>query len=139
MTGRQLPGKRHGMKEIALVFAGAGLGGVLRYGVALGCTAACGSHFPWGTLMINIIGSLLMGVVVAWLTVNSDLAHGANLRLFLATGVLGGFTTFSAFSLDAVVLWDRGEALLALSYAGGSVVLSIAALVMGASLVRWLA
>jgi fluoride exporter len=127
------------MKEIALVFMGAGVGGVLRYGVTLGCAAACGVHFPWGTFAVNVIGSLLMGLVAAWLTLHAAAALASDLRLLLATGILGGFTTFSAFSLDAMALWERGEALLALGYVTGSVVVSIAALVLGFAIVRGLA
>jgi fluoride exporter len=127
------------MKEIALVFVGAGVGGVLRFGVTLGCAAACGIHFPWGTFAVNVIGSLLMGLVAAWLVAHAMPVLAHDLRLFLATGILGGFTTFSAFSLDAIALWERGEALLALGYVTGSVVVSIAALALGFAIVRGLA
>lgn len=127
------------MKEIVLVFVGAGVGGVLRHGVTLGCAAAFGLHFPWGTLSVNVIGSLLMGLVAAWLASHAIPVLAHDLRLFLATGLMGGFTTFSAFSLDAFALWERGEAVLALAYVAGSVVASIAALVAGFAIVRGLA
>jgi CrcB protein len=125
------------MKEFTLVFAGAGLGGVLRYGVVLGCIAAFGPAFPWGTIIVNSVGSLLMGVLAASLMAFTAPSAG-DLRLLLGTGVLGGFTTFSAFSLEAFVLWDRGEAGLALAYVLCSVVLSISALALGFAGFRWL-
>jgi CrcB protein len=95
-------------------------------------------------MTVNIVGSFAMGVLVAWLALKADIAgwpgtifgSGQNLRLFLATGVLGGFTTFSAFSLDAMLLWERGETGLAALYVLGSVVLSLAGLVGGLALVR---
>lgn len=127
------------MKEIALVFLGAGLGGVIRYGVTLGCAVVLGPHFPWGTLAVNVAGSLAMGLVAAWLGAHAVPMMAHELRLFLATGILGGFTTFSAFSLDAFALWERGEALLAVGYVMGSVLASIAALALGFLLFRGLA
>ena len=124
------------MKAIAFVFLGAGIGGVLRHGLNVAALRAFGPGFPWATLGVNVAGSLLMGLVAGWLEVKApgDAAHP--LRLFLATGVLGGFTTFSAFSLDAVVLWQRGETWLAIAYMGGSVILSIAGLLVGLAAVR---
>src|SRR3712207_5562160 len=98
------------MLSYLLVFLGAGIGGALRHGVNLGCARYCGVAFPWGTLMVNVLGSFLMGALAAWLAFRAGKGWGQNLRLFLATGILGGFTTFSAFSLDAVLLWERGEA-----------------------------
>ena len=79
-----------------------------------------GTNFPYHTFIINIVGSLVMGLVAGWFVERGG-ADG-HLRLFLATGILGGFTTFSAFSLDAVLLWERHEHLLAALYVGGSVV-----------------
>ncbi len=117
-----------------LVFLGAGLGGVLRHGVNLAALKALGPAFPWGTLGVNVAGSLVMGILAALLAARSQEA-----RLFLMTGVLGGFTTFSAFSIDAVALWERGEIGLAAAYAAGSVVLSIAALAVGLAAARALA
>ncbi len=116
-----------------LVFLGAGLGGLLRHGVNLAALRFLGPSFPWGTLAVNVAGSLLMGLLAA------ALARHAEARLFLMTGVLGGFTTFSAFSLDAVALWERGEAGLALLYVSASVLLSVGALVGGLALGRALA
>ena len=117
-----------------LVFLGGGLGAAMRHGVNLAAPRLLGTAFPFGTLAINVVGSLLMGVVAGWLVLRGDPSPAW--RLFLATGVLGGFTTFSAFSLEAVQLWQRGQAGLAALYVGGSVLLSIAALWLGLALVR---
>ena len=129
----------HEMKAYLLVFLGAGLGGALRHGVNVACARAFGRAFPWGTLAVNVVGSFAMGVLAAWLVLRAGAAGSQPLRLFLATGVLGGFTTFSAFSLDAVLLWERGEGLLAVAYVAASVALCIAGLAAGLSLVRTLA
>jgi CrcB protein len=126
------------MLSTALVFLGAGIGGVLRHGVNLVSQTWLGASFPYGTMAINIIGSGVMGLVAGFLAFKAGEGWTQNARLFLATGILGGFTTFSAFSLDAVLLWERGEAMLAAFYVIGSVVLSLAALVAGLALVRGL-
>lgn len=128
-----------GMNATVLVFLGAGLGGVLRHLVTAGCAHACGTAFPWGTLIVNSAGSFAMGILAGWLTLKAGETWTQGARLFLATGVLGGFTTFSAFSLDAVLLWERGAAASAAAYIAGSVVISIAALVAGLALIRSLA
>jgi fluoride exporter len=127
------------MTPYLLVFFGAGLGGALRHGVNLGCARLCGLEFPWGTLVINVLGSGLMGLVAGWFAFKAGEAWSQSARLFLTTGVLGGFTTFSAFSLDAILMWERGELGSALLYIIGSVVLSLVALVLGLALVRSLA
>ncbi len=127
------------MTSYLLVFLGAGIGGALRHGVNLGCARYGGVAFPWGTLTVNVAGSFIMGALAAWLAFRAGEGWSQPLRLFLATGILGGFTTFSAFSLDAVLIWERGEAGLAAAYAAASVVLSIAGLVAGLALVRTVA
>jgi CrcB protein len=127
------------MTSYLLVFLGAGIGGALRHGVNLGCARYCGVAFPWGTLTVNVAGSFIMGALAAWLAFRAGEGWSQPLRLFLATGILGGFTTFSAFSLDAVLIWERGEAGLAAAYVAASVVLSIAGLVGGLALVRTVA
>ena len=99
-----------------------------RYGVGQGVAA------PWGTLIVNVVGSLLMGVLVGMLAANQDTQ-----RLLLGVGFLGGFTTFSAFSLDAVQLVQSGRVGLAAAYIGLSVAVSIVALLLGLSLARTLA
>ena len=116
-----------------LVFLGAGIGGMLRHSVNRVAIPYSGS-FPWGTFAINVLGGVAMGLVVGWLAFRGEASQ--HWRLFLTTGVLGGFTTFSAFSLDVVLLWERGEALGAAAYAGGSLALSVAGLFVGMALLR---
>ena len=127
------------MQSTFLVFLGAGIGGALRHGVNVGCARACGTAFPWGTLTVNVVGSLAMGLIAGWLNFKMEAGWSQPVRLFLTTGILGGFTTFSAFSLDAVLLWERGAIGAAAAYVGVSVAASIAALVGGLALVRALA
>jgi fluoride exporter len=116
--------------QIALaVFVGGGLGAVGRYAFGLLATASFGSGFAWGTLGVNVIGSLIIGLLAQALPLADE--GGAMARLFLITGVLGGFTTFSAFSLDALQLMQRGEAGLAIAYILASVLVSIAAAALG--------
>jgi len=124
------------MQSTFLVFLGAGIGGALRHGVNVGCARACGMAFPWGTLTVNVVGSLAMGLIAGWLAFKTQAWWSQPVRLFLTTGILGGFTTFSAFSLDAVLLWERGEAGAAAGYVAGSVVLAILGLVAGLALMR---
>jgi len=116
------------MMGYAVVFIGAGVGGPIRHFMNIHVARMLGTHFPWHTFVINITGSLVMGLVAGWFAMKG--AGEGHLRLFLATGILGGYTTFSAFSLDAVLLWERGERLLAATYVGGSVALSILGLVI---------
>lgn len=117
------------------VFLGAGLGGAMRHGVNLACARAFGTGFPWGTFSVNILGSFAIGALAAWFAFRSG-GSSQHLRLFLVTGLLGGFTTFSAFSLDVAVLWERGAVLSAAGYIMASVILSIAAAFAGLALVR---
>ncbi|HBO2181025.1 TPA: fluoride efflux transporter CrcB [Pseudomonas aeruginosa] len=118
-----------------LVFIGSGIGGMARHGVGLLALKWFGPNFPIGTLTINIVGSGLMGLVIGMFAL-LDIRSGQNLRLLLTTGVIGGFTTFSTFSLDAVVLWERGEHMLAVGYVTASVLLSMVALVAMMLLMR---
>jgi CrcB protein len=117
-----------------IVFLGGGIGAALRHGVNLGSARLFGTVFPYGTLTVNVVGSLAMGALAAYFAFKGDATQ--HWRLFLTTGVLGGFTTFSAFSLDAVVLYERGEVGLAALYVGLSVALSIGGLFAGLALVR---
>jgi CrcB protein len=119
-----------------LVFFGGGLGATLRHLVNLACARGIGIGFPWGTLIINITGSTVMGLIAGYLGFKGVAAQPW--RLFLMTGILGGYTTFSAFSLDAALLYERGELSLAAVYVLGSVVLSIAGLFAGLAVMRHL-
>jgi CrcB protein len=123
------------MMGYLVVFAGAGVGGAIRHGMNIWVARLLGTHFPWHTFIINVVGSTVMGLVVGLFAARGIGAEG-HTRLFLTTGILGGFTTFSAFSLDAVLLWERHEHLLAGLYVGGSVVASIAGLVLGLWIMR---
>lgn len=124
------------MKSALFVFFGAGIGGVLRHGVNLAALRWPIAQFPWGTMAINIVGSTLMGLVAGWFAFRSGTTPNQDLRLFLATGVLGGFTTFSAFSLDAMLLWEHGDTAAAAFYVLGSVAISLVALAGGLALMR---
>ncbi len=116
-----------------MVFAGGGIGAVLRHLVNRLAGAWFGLGFPVGTIAVNVLGSFLMGLVAGLLPGTSQ-----GWRLFLATGVLGGFTTFSAFSLDALTLWQRGQGAAAGLYVAASVLLSLAAIALGAAATRLL-
>ncbi|MFL6820904.1 MAG: fluoride efflux transporter CrcB [Bradyrhizobium sp.] len=120
-----------------LVFIGGGLGSSLRHLINVASTRWLGTAFPYHTLIINITGSLVMGLIAGFLAFKGEASP--HWRLFLMTGILGGYTTFSAFSLDAALLYERGEMALALFYVAGSVMLSIAGLFAGLALVRHLA
>ena len=124
------------MMNVLIVFLGAGLGGALRHLVNGACLRWCGPDFPYGIMLINSLGSFLMGLLAGYLAFQASEGWSQSVRLFLATGVLGGFTTFSTFSLDAVLLWERGEILLSSVYVCCSVVLGIAGLIAGLSLMR---
>jgi fluoride exporter len=117
-----------------LVFIGGGLGSVLRHGVNRASMALFGTSFPAGTMFVNIVGSTLMGFLVGWLAARSG--DSQSFRIFLTTGFLGGFTTFSAFSLDTVALWQRGDHMTAVVYVIASVVVSIAGLFLGMAAMR---
>ena len=117
-----------------IVFLGAGIGGAMRHGVNVAALRLVGAGFPWGTLAINIAGSFAMGLVAEYFALKSGLPQ--QWRLFLATGVLGGFTTFSAFSLEVALLYERGELMSAGLYALGSVVLAVAGLFAGLYVIR---
>ncbi len=106
---------------VVVVFLGAGLGGVLRHLVNLTIPRLLGVGFPFATLLINVSGSLLMGLITGYLAFKDGEAWSQSLRLFLTTGVLGGYTTFSTFSLDFLFLMERGDTGLALLYAMASV------------------
>lgn len=119
-----------------IVFLGGGIGAALRHGVNLGAARLLGTAFPFGTLTVNVVGSIVMGALAAYFAFKGDATQ--HWRLFFTTGVLGGFTTFSAFSLDVAVLYERGELGLATLYVALSVAFSLAGLFTGLTLVRTL-
>jgi fluoride exporter len=112
-----------------IVFIGSGIGGVARHLFNGWLMKAVGTEFPLGILAINVIGSSAMGLVAGWFAFKGHASQ--EVRLLLTTGVLGGFTTFSAFSLDAALLYERGQPWLAAIYVLASVILSIAGLFAG--------
>lgn len=122
------------MYHLFLVAFGGAIGASLRHLASLAALRLFGPAFPWGTMIINVVGGFAMGVFVELLARRFDAS--SELRLFVATGILGGFTTFSAFSLDFAVLWERGALSSALTYATVSVIGSIAALFAGLWLAR---
>src|SRR6476620_336050 len=117
-----------------IVFLGAGIGGALRHGVNVGSARLFGYGFPYGTMIVNIVGSFLMGVLAGYFAFRPGINQ--HLRLFLTTGILGGFTTFSAFSLDTALLIERHSYGAAAGYMAGSVAASVAALFLGLAMFR---
>lgn len=125
------------MNQFLLVVVGGGIGAGLRHLVNVAGLRIAGPGFPWHTLVINIVGCFAMGVFIEVLARRFNASN--EIRLFVATGILGGFTTFSAFSLDFAVLWERGATLPALSYLLASVLGSLLAVFLGLFLARTLA
>ena len=119
-----------------IVFLGGGLGAALRHGINIFAARFAGTGFPYGTLFINVAGSLAMGLIAEYFALKAGLPQ--RWRLFLTTGILGGFTTFSAFSLEAALLYERGQLAGAAVYVVASVVLAIGALFAGLAIVRML-
>ena len=117
-----------------IVFLGAGIGGALRHGVNVGAARMFGFGFPFGTLIVNVVGSFLMGLCAGYFAFRPGMSQ--HVRLFLTTGILGGFTTFSAFSLDAALLIERNALGAAAGYMVGSVAASVAALFFGLAIFR---
>ncbi len=117
-----------------MVFIGGGIGAALRHGVNVGAARLFGTSFPYGTLTVNIVGCLVMGLLTGYFAFKGDVSQ--HWRLFMTTGVLGGFTTFSAFSLDVAVLYERGEIGLAATYVLASVAVSLVAVFAGLALMR---
>ena len=120
-----------------VVALGSAIGGALRHAVNVGGARLLGTGWPYGTFTVNVVGSFAIGAVVAYLAARGH--GGQRWLLFLTTGVLGGFTTFSAFSLDVVLLYERGRLAQAMLYVGASVGISVAALVLALALVRRMA
>ncbi len=122
------------MKELVVVAVGGALGAVSRYVVYVLAGLLLGTGFPYGTLIVNIVGSFVMGVLVEGMALAWTIPEQA--RMFLTVGILGAFTTFSTFSLDVAVLYERGRLDLAAFYILTSVVCSVGALFAGLYVVR---
>jgi CrcB protein len=118
-----------------LVFLGGGVGAAARHWVNRAAMNVVGPDYPAGTLLVNITGSVAMGMLASWFAFRGETTTAGE-RLFLTTGVLGGFTTFSAFALDTRLMWERHDLVAALIYAGGSVILSILGLIAGMLIIR---
>ena len=125
------------MPTVLWVALGGALGSAARHGVNVWSGRMFGMDFPWHTLIVNILGCFAMGIIIEVMALKLNV--GSDVRAFLATGILGGFTTFSAFSLDFAFLVERKSYGLAGVYAAGSVILSLAAVFAGLHLVRALA
>jgi len=120
------------MTRFLIVAAGGALGAVARYGIGRLLPA---SGWPWGTLTVNVVGGLLIGLLAGWLAFRGGV-HGESIRLFAAVGVLGGFTTFSAFSLETALMIERRQLAMAGGYVAASVALSVLALFIGLVVAR---
>ncbi|MEM7300297.1 MAG: fluoride efflux transporter CrcB [Pseudomonadota bacterium] len=123
------------MSHLLLVFLGGGAGAACRHLTNQAALRTFGPGFPSGTLIVNVVGSLAMGLLIGWLVKRAG-GTSNELRLLLATGFLGGYTTFSAFSLDVALMWERGEFAAVAGYVAASVILSISAVFFGLWLVR---
>lgn len=124
------------IQTLPIVALGGAIGASLRYLVNVAAVRLVGMSFPVGTVVVNVLGSLLMGLLVVILAEKS----GTRYAPFLMTGILGGFTTFSAFSLDAITLYERGQIGLAFVYVAGTVIVALAALFLGMTIARgWFA
>jgi CrcB protein len=124
------------MLNTLLVMIGGAIGAALRYQLGHVSLRLMGPGYPWGTLAVNVLGSFIMGLVTGWLALRYDGSQAEQLRLLIAVGVLGGFTTFSAFSLDAFLMMQRGEWLSMFVYISASVIASIGALALGLTIMR---
>lgn len=117
-----------------IVFVGAGIGGAMRHGVNVGATRLFGLGFPFGTFIVNVVGSFAMGLLAGFFAYRTGVPQ--HVRLFLTTGILGGFTTFSSFSLDAALLVERHSLGMAAGYMVGTVAAGVAALFFGLAVFR---
>ena len=125
------------MNGFLYVALGGAIGASLRHGVGLVASRPGLTTWPWGTFTVNLVGSLAMGLLIGWLAFRGEeLGRGENMRLFLATGLLGGFTTFSAFSLEVARFVEKGDWTRAISYAGLSVILGLILVILGMYIMR---
>ena len=124
------------MTRFLIVAAGGGVGAALRYGVGLGLGRMLpGAAWPWGTFAVNGLGGLAMGLLVGWLA-QRGVSNAETWRLLIGVGLLGGFTTFSAFSLEVALIIERRQMGLALGYALASVIVAVVALFVGLWIMR---
>jgi CrcB protein len=122
------------MLQTFLVMGGGAIGAALRYHAGRMCLRLFGAGWPWGTLAVNVLGGLAMGLLAGWLLLRGG--DGEPVRLFLGVGVLGGFTTFSSFSLEMMAMIERGAVVSAATYALVSIAASLAALALGLCVTR---
>lgn len=122
------------MNGLLYVALGGALGASGRHLLGHAAKSVFGVGYPYGTFAANVLGGFFMGLLVGWMALK--VSSGESMRLFLGVGVLGGFTTFSAFSLDAVLMYERKAYAVMAGYVGGSVILSITALMAGLMLAR---
>lgn len=122
------------MSNILLVAIGGAIGSVGRYLVGLSATRLAGPNFPWGTLTVNVVGAFAIGLLVEMVARRFDASN--EMRAFIVTGILGGFTTWSSFTLDTMVLFERGEVGLSALYLLASLLVSFAAIFAGLALGR---
>lgn len=122
------------MNIVLAIAAGGAIGAVLRHFVGMISLCLMGSNFPWGTITVNVLGSLIMGMLITYFVLHWNPPQ--EIRAFLTVGLLGAFTTFSTFSLDTVTLWERGASMAAAGYIMASVILSILALMLGMIIIR---
>jgi CrcB protein len=116
-----------------IVFVGAGFGGALRHAMNVIVSRLLGSEYPYGTFLVNVGGSCAMGLLAGWFAYKGETSQAW--RLFLTTGILGGFTTFSTFSLEAALLWQRGEGFNAALYVIASVMLALCGIFGGLKII----
>jgi CrcB protein len=128
--------KERSLMNLIYVAIGGAIGSVMRYLMQNLIGHLTGMAFPYGTLIVNISGSVLMGVFIGWLTARTSLTNAHDIRLFVAVGILGGYTTFSSFSLDAIVLMEEGKWMAMAMYVLSSVLLSLGGLLLGLRLMR---
>ncbi len=124
------------MSQVLAIAGGGALGALLRYWMSTAVYAMAGRGFPYGTLAVNVLGSLVMGFLYIWLLERT--LEGANMRAFLLIGLLGAFTTFSTFSIETLMLMEGGQYVRALVNTLASVVLCVAAAALGVILARQL-
>ncbi|MAM13110.1 MAG: fluoride efflux transporter CrcB [Rhizobiaceae bacterium] len=122
------------LSHALIVAAGGALGSVGRYLVGVLAIRLWGPQFPWGTFVVNVVGSLMIGLLVE--AVARALNQSAEMRMFMVTGFLGGFTTFSSFSLDAMTMIERGDVLHAVAYIAASLLLALIAVFAGLAIGR---